>query len=69
MAILVARLATAVSGRKTPKMAINRNFGGLRANVVSANVARGKNEEQEIAHPIVKGTARFGAPKIGLWPF
>ena len=29
MAILVTRLATAVSSRKTPKMAINRNFPGL----------------------------------------
>ena len=28
MAILVTRLATAVSSRKTPKMAINRNFRG-----------------------------------------
>ena len=31
MAILVTRLATAVSSRKTPKMAINRNLPGLRA--------------------------------------
>ena len=60
MAILVTRLATAVSSRKTPKMAINRNFPGLRA--FSANVARDKNEEQEIPHPMVKSTARFGAP-------
>ena len=45
MANLVDRLATAVSSRKTPKMAINRNFPGLRA--FSANVARDKNEEQE----------------------
>ena len=67
MAILVTRLATAVSSRKTPKMAINRDFPGLRA--FSANVARDKNEEQEIPHPMVKTTARFGAPKIGLWPF
>ena len=29
MAILVTRLATAVSSRKTPKLAINRNFPGL----------------------------------------
>ena len=62
--ILVTRLATAVSSRKTPKMAINRNFPGLRA--FSANVARDKNEEQEIPHPMVKSTARFGAPKSGL---
>ena len=67
MAILVTRLATAVSSRKTPKMAINRNFPGLRA--FSANVARDKNEEQEIPHPMVKSTARFGAPEIELWPF
>ena len=130
MAILVTRLATAVSSVETPKMAINRNFPGyvhfqqmlqetkmkskkfriqwskvprvleplkssyshfshpaghgrfkrrntqngnksqfpgLRA--FSANVARDKNEEQEIPHPMVKSTARFGAPKIKLWPF
>ena len=52
---------------KTPKMAMNRNCPGLRA--FSANVARDKNEEQEILHPMVKSTARFGAPKIELWPF
>ena len=52
MAILVTRLATAVSSPKTPKMAINRNFPGLRA--FSANVARDKNEGQEIPHPMVK---------------
>ena len=67
MAILVTWLATAVSRRKTPKMAINRNFPGLRA--FSANVARDKNEEQETPHRMVKSTARFGAPKIELWPF
>ena len=61
MAILVTRLATAVSSRKTPKMAINRNFPGLRA--FSAHVARDKNEWQEIPHPMVKSAARFGAPK------
>ena len=55
------------SSRKTPKMAINRDFPGLRA--FSANVATDKNEEQEIPHPMVKSTARFGAPKIELWPF
>ena len=43
-AILVTRVATAVSSRKTPKMAINRNFRGLRA--FSANVAGDKNEEE-----------------------
>ena len=43
------------------------DFPGLRA--FSANVARDKNEEQEIPHPMVKSTARFGAPKIELWPF
>ena len=52
------------SSRKTPKMAINRDFPGLRA--FSANVARDKIEEQEIPHPMVKSTARFGAPKIEL---
>ena len=61
------RLATAVSSRKTPNWAINRNFPGLRA--FSANVAGDKNEEQEIQHPMVKSTARFGTPKIELWPF
>ena len=49
MAILVTRLATAVSSRKTPKMEINRNFRGLLA--FSANVARDKTEEQEIPVP------------------
>ena len=67
MAISVTRLATAVSSRKTPQMAINRDFPGLRA--FSANVATDKNEEQETPHPMVKSTARFGAPKIELWPF
>ena len=67
MAILVTHLATAGSSRKTPKMAINRDFPGLPA--FSANVARDKNEEQEIPHPMVKKTARFGAPRIELWPF
>ena len=55
------------SSRKTPRIAINRDFPGLRA--FSANVATDKNEEQEIPHPMVKSTARFGAPKIELWPF
>ena len=67
MAILVTRPATAVSSRKTPKMAINRDFPGLRA--FSANVATDKNEEQEILHPMFKNGARFGTPKIELWPF
>ena len=55
------------STRKTPKMGINRDFPGLRT--FSANVARDKKEEQEIPHPMVKSAARFGAPKIDLWPF
>ena len=67
MAILVTRLATAVSSRKTPKMAINRDFPGLRAFL--ANVAQDKNEEQEIPHPMVKSTACCGARKIELWSF
>ena len=67
MAFLVTRLATAVSSRKIPKMVINRNFPGLRA--FSANVARDKNEEQEIPHPMVKSTARFGAPKSSYGHF
>ena len=49
------------SSRKTPKMAINRDFPGLRA--FSANFARDKIEEREIPHPMVKSAARFGAPK------
>ena len=67
MTILVTRLATAVSSRRTPKMAINRDFLGLRA--FSVYVAEAKNQEQEIPHPMVKSTARFGAPKTELWPF
>ena len=55
------------SSRKTPKMAINRDFPGLRA--FSANVARDKNEEQEIPHPMVKSAARFGAPKSSYGHF
>ena len=52
MAILVTRLATAGSSRKTPKMVTNRNFRGLRT--FSANVATGKNEEREIPVPLSK---------------
>ena len=59
MAILVTRLSTAVSSRKTPKMAINRDFPGLHE--FSANVAT-KNEEQEIPHPMVKSTNAFWSP-------
>ena len=66
MAILVTRRAMAISSRKTPKMERNRDFPGLRA--FSANVVGDKIEEQEIPHPMVKSTARFGAPKIELWP-
>ena len=47
--------------RKTPKMAINRDFPGLRA--FSANFARDRIEEVEIPQPMVKRAARFGAPK------
>ena len=67
MAILVTRLATAVSSRKTTQNGNKSQFPALRA--FSANVARDKNEEQEIPHPMVKSTARFGAPKIELWLF
>ena len=70
MAILVTRLSTAgasFQAEKTPKMVINCNFPGLRA--FSADVARDKNEEQELRHPMVKRTARFGAPINELWPF
>ena len=45
MTIFVARWATAVSSRKTPKMAINRDFPGLRA--FSANVARTKSKSKK----------------------
>ena len=47
--------------RKTPKMAINRDFPGLRA--FSANFATDRIEEVEIFQPMVKSAARFGAPK------
>ena len=47
--------------RKTPKMAINRDFSGLRA--FSANFATDRIEEVEIFQPMVKSAARFGAPK------
>ena len=50
-----------VSSRKTPKMAIHRDFPGLRA--FSANFAQDKNEAREIPQPMVKNAARFGAPK------
>ena len=50
-----------VSSRKTPKMAINRDFPGLRA--FSAIFARDKIEEREIPHPMVTSAAHFGAPK------
>ena len=49
------------SNRKTPKMAINRDFRGLRA--FSANFAIEKIEERNIPQPMVKSAARFGAPK------
>ena len=49
------------SSRKTPKMAIDRDFPGLR--VFSANFASDKIEEREIPHRMVKSAARFGAPK------
>ena len=57
-------------GRFKPKNTQNGNksrFPALRA--FSANVATDKNEEQETPHPMVKSTARFGTPKIELWPF
>ena len=46
--------------RKTPKMAINRYFPGLRA--FSANFATDRIEEVEIPHPMDKSAARFRAP-------
>ena len=42
-------------------MAINRDFPRLRA--FSANFATDKIEEREIPQPMVKSTARFGAPR------
>ena len=63
-AILVTRLAAArgeFSSRKTPKMAIHRDFPGLRA--FSANFATNKIEERKISQPMVKSAARFGAPE------
>ena len=50
-----------VSSRRTPKMAINRDFPGLRA--FSANFVRDEIEQREITHPIIKCAARLGAPK------
>ena len=47
--------------RKTPKMAINRDFPGLRA--FSANFAADRIEQVEIPQPMVKSATRFGAPK------
>ena len=47
--------------RKTPKMAINRDFPGLRA--FSANFARDRIEGAEIPQPMVKSAALYGAPK------
>ena len=47
--------------RKTPKMAINHDFPGLRA--FSANFAKDRTEGVESPHPIVKSSALFGAPK------
>ena len=47
--------------RKTLKMAINRDFPGLRA--FSANFAGDRIEEVEIPQPMVKSAARFRAPK------
>ena len=47
--------------RKTPKMAIIRDFPGLRA--FSANFAGDRNEEVAIPQPMVKSAARFRAPK------
>ena len=47
--------------RKTPKMAINRDFPGLRA--FSANFARDRIEQVKSPHPMVKSAARFGAPE------
>ena len=48
------------SSRKTPKMAINHDFPGLRA--FSANFATDKIEEREIPPPMVKSAARFWGP-------
>ena len=53
--------------RKTPKMAINRDFPGLRA--FSANFARDKIEQVEIPQPMVKSATRFGAPKTSYGHF
>ena len=64
IAILVIRPVTAGGGfisRKTPKMAINRDFPGLRA--FSANFATDRIEEVEIPQPRVKSAALYGAPK------
>ena len=55
------------SSRKTPKMAINGDFPGLRA--FSANFASDTIEEREIPPPVVKSAARFGAPKSSYGHF
>ena len=62
MAILVTRPRPGeVLSRKTPKMAIIRDFPGLRA--LSASFGTDRIEEVEIPQPMVKSAARFGAPK------
>ena len=57
-------------GHFKPKNTQNGNksrFPG--ATCISANVARDKNEEKEIPHPMVKSTARFGALKSSYGHF
>ena len=55
------------SSRITPKIAINRDFPGLRA--FSANFAGDKIEERNIPHPMVKSAAHSGAPKASYGHF
>ena len=64
MAISGTRPVTAggsFQAEKSPKMAIDGDFPGLRAFL--ANFGRYKIEECEIPHRMVKSAVRFGAPK------
>ena len=67
MAFLVTRLATAVSSRKTPKLAIKGNFLGLTC-IFSKCCERQKRRARNSASDGQK-CARFGAPKFQFWPF
>ena len=59
--VMVILVRAKFSSRKTPQMAINRDFPGLRA--FYANFMKDKIEERDIPHPMVKSAARSGPPK------